>query len=87
MIQNWLQILIFLSYECMVVGLDVDKFTQVFTEPLIHEGSLTKELIIKRLLTFGVDGVSISKRLHQTILNRLQKVRLHIPLGFIIWFT
>ncbi len=84
MIQNWLQILIILSYECMVVGLDVDNCTQVFMQPLIHEGSFTKELITKRLLTFGVDEVSISKGLHQTILNRLQKVRLHIPLGFII---
>jgi len=59
MIQNWLQILVFLSYECMVVGLDVDNFTQVFMQPLIHEGSLKKELITKRLLTIGVNGVSI----------------------------
>jgi hypothetical protein len=43
----------------MVVGLDVDNFTQVFMQPLIHEGSLKKELITKRLLTIGVNGVSI----------------------------
>jgi hypothetical protein len=57
-VENWLQIPILLSFEHVVVGLSVDNLTQVPMEALMHEGGLTTNLIGKKLMTFGANGVS-----------------------------
>jgi len=43
-----------------VVGkLGADNFTQALMETLMHERGLTTDLIGKKLMIFGADGVSI----------------------------
>jgi hypothetical protein len=39
--------------------ISANNLIQVLMQALMHEGGLTKYLIGKRFLTFGVDGVSI----------------------------
>jgi hypothetical protein len=56
-VQNWLQIPIFLSFKCVVVGSSADNLTQVFMQALMHEGGLMKYLIGKKLMTFDANGV------------------------------
>jgi hypothetical protein len=43
----------------VVVGLGANNLTQVSMQALMHEGGLAKDLIGKRLMTFGADGVFI----------------------------
>jgi PII-like signaling protein len=43
----------------VVAKLSVDNFTQILMETLMHEGGLMANLIDKKLMTFGADGVSI----------------------------
>lgn len=43
----------------MVVKLGANNFTQALMEALMHERGLTTDLIGKKLMIFGVDGVSI----------------------------
>jgi hypothetical protein len=42
-----------------VAGSRADNLTQVFIQDLMHEGGLTKDLIGKKLMTFGANGVSV----------------------------
>jgi hypothetical protein len=55
--QNWLLISILLSLEHVAVGFSVDNLTQVLMQVLMNQGGLFKELIGKKLMAFGVDGV------------------------------
>ncbi len=59
MVQNWLKILFFLSFERVMVGSSVDNRTQVLIQVLMHQGCFTKYLIGIRLMTFGADGVYV----------------------------
>jgi hypothetical protein len=43
----------------VVVGSVADNRTQVLMQALMHERGLTKDLISKRLMTFGADGVFV----------------------------
>jgi len=43
----------------VVARLSANNLTQVLMQALMHQGGLTKDLIGIRLMTFGVDGVSI----------------------------
>jgi len=54
-----LQILIILSFDHVVGKLGADNFTQALMETLMHERGLTTDLIGKKLMIFGADGVSI----------------------------
>ncbi len=42
-----------------MVGLGVNNSTQVLVQSLMNQGGLTKDIIGKRLMTFGVDGVYV----------------------------
>ncbi len=63
MVQNWLRILIFLSFECVMVGSGVDNRIQILIQALIHQEGLTKHLISIRLTTFGAKGVLVFRRI------------------------
>jgi hypothetical protein len=80
-----LRIPIPLSLECVVGVSSANNLTQVLIEALMHEGGLAKDLISKRLMTFGAMGFWFSKSLGQVLENRLLMVRLNIPWGCIIW--
>ncbi len=54
--KNWLQIPILFSFEHVVVGSSVDNLTQVLLQSLMNQGGLTKDIISKRLMTFGANG-------------------------------
>jgi hypothetical protein len=58
-VQNWLQILIFISFECVVLGSSVDNPTQILMQALMHEGGLTKDLVGMKLITFSANGVFV----------------------------
>ncbi len=45
----------------MVVGLNVDNLIHVLMQSLMNQGGLTKDMIGKRFMTFGVDGVYVSQ--------------------------
>ncbi len=63
MAQNWLQISILFSFDCMVVRLGAHNLTQVLMQALMHERGLTKDLIGKRLVTLVLMGFLFSKAL------------------------
>jgi hypothetical protein len=42
-----------------VVRSGADNLTQVLMEPSMTQGGLTKDMISKKLMTFGANGVSI----------------------------
>ncbi len=58
-VYNWLHIPIFLSIERVVIGLSVDNLIHVLMQSLMNQGGLTKDMIGKRFMTFGVDGVYV----------------------------
>jgi hypothetical protein len=58
-VQNWLRIPIFMSFEHVEVGLGVDNLTQILMQTLMHERGLMKNLIGKRLMNFSADGVFV----------------------------
>ncbi len=45
----------------MVVGSSVDNLIQVLMQALMNQGGLTKDMIGKKLLTFGANSVMFSK--------------------------
>ncbi len=85
MVQNWLRIPILLSFECVVVESSADNLTQVFMQALMHEGSLMKYLIGKKLMTFDANGVLFFKALGQVLFGKILMGGVHIPQGFITW--
>jgi len=58
-VQNWLWIPIFLSFECVVLGSSIDNLTQILMQALMHEGGLTKDLVGMKLITFSANGVFV----------------------------
>ncbi len=68
----------------MVVGSSANNLTQVLMQALMQEGGLAKDLIGKRLMTFGAMGFLFSKALDQALENKLLMVELNIPWGCII---
>jgi hypothetical protein len=46
-----------LSLEHVAARFSVDNLTQVLMQVLMNQGGLFKELIGKKLMAFGVDGV------------------------------
>jgi hypothetical protein len=56
-VQNWLLISILLSLEHVPAGFSVDNLIQILMQVLMNQGGLFKELIWKKLMAFGVDGV------------------------------
>jgi hypothetical protein len=52
--QSWLHIPIFFSL--VIARLGANNLTHLFMRALINKGGLYKELIGKKLMTFGVDG-------------------------------
>jgi len=43
--------------SCVVVGSTVDNLIEDLMQPLMHERGFTKDLISKKLMTFGANGV------------------------------
>jgi len=43
----------------VVVGSSVDNLTQVLMQTLMNQGGLTKDIIGKKLMTFGANGVYV----------------------------
>ncbi len=52
----------------MVARLNANNFTQVLTQALMHEGILMKDLIDKKLMTFGADGVSVFQGIRSNVI-------------------
>jgi hypothetical protein len=77
-----LQIPIFLSLERVVARSSANNFTQVLMQALMHEGILRKNLIGKKLMTFGANGVLFFKALSQVLFGKFLIGGLHIPWGF-----
>ncbi len=66
-VQNWLKIPIFMSFEHVEVGLGVDNLTQI----LMHEGGLMKKLIGKRLMNFSADGVFVFQGTRSSVIIQI----------------
>jgi len=49
-VQNWLHMLIFYLFECVVVISNVNNFVQV--EALMHKGNFMKDLIAIPMITY-----------------------------------
>jgi hypothetical protein len=67
-VQNWLQIPIFFSFKCVVVGSSAYNFTQVLMQALMHEGGLMKYLIRKKLTTFGANGIFVFQGIRSSVI-------------------
>jgi hypothetical protein len=52
--QSWLHIPIFFSL--VMARLGANNLTHLFMQTMTNKGGLYKELISKKLMTFGVDG-------------------------------
>jgi hypothetical protein len=58
-VQNWLHIPILFYLECVVVRSSVDNLTQMLMQSLMNQGSLSKDMVGKKFMTFGADGVFV----------------------------
>jgi hypothetical protein len=58
------------SLKCVVVGLGVNNFIQVFMQALMHEGG-TKKLIGKKLMTFSANGVFVFQSIRSKIIQQI----------------
>jgi hypothetical protein len=70
-VQNWLRIPIFISFEHVAVGLNVDNLIQILMQTLMHEGGPMKILISKRLVNFGVDGVFVFQGIRSGVIIQI----------------
>ncbi len=59
MVHNWLGILIFLSLERVIARSNADNLTKVFMQALMNQGGLSKDMIGKKLMTFGTNDVYV----------------------------
>jgi hypothetical protein len=66
----------------VVERLGVNNFTQVLMQALMHERILRKDVISKKLMTFGANVVLFFKALNQVLFDKFLISGLHIPWGF-----
>jgi hypothetical protein len=71
----------------VVARLGVNNLSQVLMQALMNEGILMKDLIDKKLMTFGANGVSFFKALGWVLFGKFLMGGFHIPWGFTTWFT
>jgi hypothetical protein len=70
-VQNWLWIPIFLSFECVVLGSSIDNLTQILMQALMHEGGLTKDLVGMKLITFSANGVFVFQNTRLSVTQQI----------------
>jgi len=58
-VHYWLGKLIFLSLECVVARSNADNLTKVFMQALMNQGSLYKDMIYMKVMTFGTNDVYV----------------------------
>ncbi len=59
MVQNWVKILILISLNKMLKGLDSDNLTKVIMEALTIGGGLLRYQITQKPICFGANGVNV----------------------------
>jgi hypothetical protein len=58
-VQNWVKILILISLNKMLKGLDSDNLTKVIMEALTIGGGLLRYQITQKPICFGANGVNV----------------------------
>jgi len=58
-VHNWVRILILISLDKMLEGLDSDNLTKVIMEMLTIGGGLLKYQVSQMPICFGADGVNV----------------------------
>jgi hypothetical protein len=72
----------------MMVGSSANNLTQMLMQALMNQGGLTKDMIGKKLMTFGANNFYV----FQGVRLRVRKKKIHgwVPFSMgenIIWFT
>jgi hypothetical protein len=70
-VQNWLRIPIFTSFEHVAAGLGLDNLTQILMQTLMHEGCPMKNLISKWLMNFGADGIFVFQGTRSSVIIQI----------------
>ncbi len=55
----------------VVLGSSVDNLTQILMQALMHEGGLTKDLVVMKLITFSANGVFVFQNTRLSVTQQI----------------